>query len=70
MPRTPYLWIRDLDPINYMHVLKLARAQRKSVSDTAYGLLLRYLDRDDSEENSTRSRVEAKRRAKIKVRRI
>jgi len=53
-----------------MHVLKLARAQRKSVSDTAYGLLLRYLDRDDSEENSTRSRVEAKRRAKIKVRRI
>jgi hypothetical protein len=38
-----YFWIRDVDPQTYMRVLKLARARRKSVPETARELLYRYL---------------------------
>jgi hypothetical protein len=59
-----YLWIRDVDPHTYMRVLRLARARRESVSETARHLLNRYLGMDDPASPKAH-RV----KAKIKVKR-
>jgi hypothetical protein len=42
-----YFWIRDVDPQTYMRVLKMARARKQSVADTARELLQRYLRTDE-----------------------
>lgn len=61
----PYLWIRDVDPQTHMRMLKLARARRKSLSETARHLINRYLTMDELP-----STKETRIKAKIKVQRI
>jgi hypothetical protein len=69
MPTIPYLLIQDVSPTTHMRILKLARARRKSVSDTARELLSHQLSLD-SWMTPDHSKVAAARKAKIKVRRI
>jgi hypothetical protein len=47
VPRIPYFWIRDVGPQTYMRVLKIARARKQSVADTARELLDRYVRMDE-----------------------
>jgi hypothetical protein len=69
MRRIPYFWIRDVDPQTYMRVLKIARARKQSLADTARELLFRNLRADASEGTSTR-RLAAIRKVKVQARRI
>jgi hypothetical protein len=63
MRRIPYFWIRDVDPQTYMRALKMARAHKQSVADTARELLYRSL-RTDAPDQTRAPKV------KVKVRRI
>ncbi len=70
MPSIPYLLIRNVDPSTYNRVRKLARARRKSLSDTARSLLHRHLSQEAWKDAADQSKVAAARKAKLEVRRI
>ena len=61
-----YFWIRDVDPQSYMRVLKMARARKQSVADTARELLYRRLRADKSDWKKP-PRIAPACRAKIKA---
>jgi hypothetical protein len=65
----PYFWIRDVDPQTYMRVLKMARARKQSVADTARDLLDRYSRMDGLEQIRT-PRFATTRKTRVKLRTI
>jgi hypothetical protein len=56
----PYFWIHDVDPQTHMRVLKLARARKKSVSETARDLLQRYTRAETSPTRKPRIKAKVK----------
>ena len=67
MRRIPYFRIRDVDPQTYMRVLKVARARKESVADTARELLYRYVGTDAPDQKRT-ARYTPARKVRIKAR--
>ena len=70
MSTIPYLLIRNVDPTTYNRVRKMAKARRKSLSDTARDLLHRHFVQEAWKDAADQSTSAAARKAKIKVRRI
>jgi len=66
----PYFWIRDVNPLTHMRLLRLARQRRKSIYDVAQELLFEYTDREQIFDFRERTAFAAARKAKVKVRRI
>ncbi len=62
----PYFWIHDVDPQTHMRVLKLARARKKSVSETARDLLHRYARTEALATHESRIKGKVKRRLRAK----
>ena len=66
----PYFWIRDINPLTHMRLLRLARRRRQSIYDVARELLFEHAGREQIFDFRERTALAAARKAKVKVRRI
>ena len=66
----PYFWIRDVNPLTHMRLLRLARQRRRSIYDVARELLVECADREQIFDFRQRTALAAARKAKVKVRKI